>query len=77
MHLPSRYEIFQKLPARQPTWVETATSLEDAKVRLKELAIIFPAGYFIYDLERGCLLVPCEQVSMECLAHAGAMIHSL
>jgi len=32
------YELFQKRPLKQPTWVQTATSLEDARNRLKELS---------------------------------------
>jgi len=46
-----RYEIFQKLSSKEPTWVGTATVLEDALNRLKELARLSPADYFI--LERG------------------------
>ena len=53
-----RYEIFQKLPSKHPTWVETATSLEDAKNRLKELTQMFPAGYFIIDCENAVFIVP-------------------
>jgi hypothetical protein len=45
-----RYEIFQKLASEQPVWVEAATSLEDAKKRLTELAKMFPADYFILEL---------------------------
>jgi hypothetical protein len=60
MNRVSRYEIFQKLPAQQPTWVETATSLDDAKERLRELAVMFPGDYFIFDLESACFLVPCD-----------------
>jgi hypothetical protein len=58
MNSPSRYEIFQKLPAKHPTWVETAFSLNDAKMRLKELAIMFPADYFIFDAANACFVVP-------------------
>jgi hypothetical protein len=56
----SRYEIFQKPAGQQPAWVETATSLNDAKKRLKELAIMFPADYFIFDTANSCFIVPHE-----------------
>lgn len=56
----SRYEIFQKLPAQQPTWVETANSLNDAKDRVKELTVMFPADYFIFDVDNACLVVPYD-----------------
>lgn len=53
-----RYEIFQKLPPKQATYVETATSLEDAKNRWEELSLMFPADYFILDCENGVFIVP-------------------
>ena len=54
------YEIYQKLEARQVCWVESATSLNDAKARLKDLATIFPGDYFIFDVANGVFLVPAE-----------------
>lgn len=59
MSYTSRYEIFQKEAGQQPAWVETASSLNDAKMRLEELAIMFPADYFIFDTANSCLVVPC------------------
>ena len=59
MSYTSRYEIFQKEAGQQPAWVETATSLNDAKRRMKELAIMFPADYFIFDTAISCFVVPC------------------
>ena len=56
-----KYEIFQKLPSRQPKWVETAVGLEDAKVRLKELTRMFPADYFILDRENAIFIVPLDE----------------
>jgi hypothetical protein len=53
-----RYEIFQKLSCKQATWVETATSLEDAMNRLNELTLMFPADYFILDCENSHFIVP-------------------
>jgi hypothetical protein len=53
-----RYGIFQKLPSKQPTWVETATSLKDAKNRLQELTQMFPADYFIFDCENSMFMIP-------------------
>ena len=61
----SRYEIFQKFPAGQPTWVETAVSLSDAKARLKELATMFPADYFIFDTDNACFVVPYSSANAE------------
>jgi hypothetical protein len=54
----SHYEIFQKLPTKQTAWVETATSLDDAKSRLKDLTLMFPAEYFIFDTENACFIIP-------------------
>jgi hypothetical protein len=53
-----RYEIFQKLPSKLPSWVESATSLEDAKNRWKELNQMFPGCYFILDSANSCFIVP-------------------
>jgi hypothetical protein len=53
-----RYEIFRKLPSKSPVWVETAKNLEDAKNRLKELARIFPADYFIFDCVNSQFIIP-------------------
>ena len=55
-----RYEIFQKLPDKQPIWVETATSLDDAKLRLKDLTVMFPGDYFIFDVTNTCFIIPFE-----------------
>jgi hypothetical protein len=55
-----RYEIFQKSSFKDPTWVETATSLEEAKIRIDQLTQMFPAGYFILDCENQCFLIPCR-----------------
>ena len=41
-------------------WVETATSLEEAKIRIGQLTQMFPAGYFILDCENGCFVIPCR-----------------
>jgi hypothetical protein len=61
----SRYEIFQKHTTQQPSWVETANSLAEAKERLKELATMFPADYFIFDRKTACLVIPCDRGSLE------------
>jgi len=47
------YEIFQKFPLQEPTWVETVTGLDSAMNRLKELEQRHSADYFI--LERGSI----------------------
>jgi hypothetical protein len=53
MHSTQCYEIFQKLPSQEPTWVETVTGLDSAMNRLKELEQKHSADYFI--LERGSI----------------------
>jgi hypothetical protein len=58
---PQRYEIFQKLPSKSPTWVESSTGLEDARNRLNELIEMFPADYFILDCGNSCFIVPCDK----------------
>lgn len=67
MSTASRFEIFQKLPNKQATWVETGSTLEEAKKRLKELAVMFPADYFIFDTENACFVVPCDSAKFEAL----------
>jgi hypothetical protein len=57
-----RYEIFQKLPLQQPTWVETARGLKEAKDRTKQLKQMFPAEYFIVDHRNSILIVPFESL---------------
>ncbi len=59
----SHYEIFQKLPIKQAAWVETATSLDDAKSRLKDLTLLFPAEYFIFDTENACFIIPQDSAA--------------
>ena len=54
------YEIFQKLPSKQAVWVETAIDLGDAKKRLGELEQMFPADYFILDLENSVCIMPFD-----------------
>jgi len=44
------YDIFRKLPAGEPVWVEAVQGLEDAKSRLNELVSVRPGDYYIYDL---------------------------
>jgi hypothetical protein len=63
VELASRYEIFQKRSGQQPTWVESAISLDDARNRLHELAMMFPADYFICDFETACFVVPFDRGS--------------
>jgi hypothetical protein len=46
------YDIFRKLPAGEPVWVEAVQGLEDAKSRLSELVTVRPGDYYIYDLGR-------------------------
>jgi hypothetical protein len=53
MHPTQCYEIFQKFPLQEPTWVETATGLDNAMNRLKELEQKYSADHFI--LERGSI----------------------
>jgi hypothetical protein len=60
MRAVQHYEIFQKLSSKSPIWVETATDLEDAKNRLKELTHMFPADYFILDCENSCFIIPFD-----------------
>ncbi|HTZ99847.1 MAG TPA: hypothetical protein VMB02_05920 [Candidatus Aquilonibacter sp.] len=46
------YDIFRKLPAGDPVWVEAVQGLEDAQTRLRELVALRPGDYYIYDLGR-------------------------
>jgi hypothetical protein len=54
------YRIFQKLPLKQPTFVETVTDLGEAKERWKELNQTFPADYFILDCEHSIFFIPFD-----------------
>jgi hypothetical protein len=65
MSSTSRFEIFQKLPDKQATYVEAGNNLEEAKKRLSELAVMFPADYFIFDRENACLIIPCDSSKLE------------
>jgi hypothetical protein len=46
------YDIFRKLPAGDPVWVEAVQGLQDAETRLRELVAVRPGEYYIYDLGR-------------------------
>lgn len=43
-----RYDIFQKVDGHI-RWIETATILDDAKARVKQLATTSTGQYFIFD----------------------------
>jgi len=59
-----RYEIFQKLPSQQAAWIESATSLDEAKTRLRQLTEMFPADYFfIFDRRNACFIVPQDDTA--------------
>lgn len=53
-----RYEIFEKLPSKQVSPVESAMSLGEAKERVKQLTEMFHGEYFILDIENMCFIVP-------------------
>jgi len=72
MRRAQRYEIFLKLASRPPTWVESATSLEDSLNRLKELTRMFPGDYFILDRENSFFIVPFEIPRKDSLAYLDA-----
>ena len=48
------YEIFEKLPGGQLTFVEKAEGLEKAKTRFFLLAFSSPREYMVWDPARGC-----------------------
>ncbi len=43
------YDIFRELSGGDPLWVAEATTLEEAREKLRTLARTVPAGYFIRD----------------------------
>jgi CheY-like chemotaxis protein len=45
------FEIFRKVPERQPEWVDTCPSLESATNRAREAASVHPGDYFVFDRE--------------------------
>ena len=59
-----RYEIFEKLPSKQVAPVESATTLDDAKERIKQLEQMFRGEYFIFDSENRCVMVPLDPESL-------------
>ena len=59
-----QYEIFKKLENKQVGWVESAATLEDAKKRLRDLSVLFPADYFIFDVANRVFLVPAENPNL-------------
>lgn len=52
------FEIFPKFSNRQRVWVEGAASLNDAKLRIRELEQMFPGDYLIFDAERMSFIIP-------------------
>jgi hypothetical protein len=53
-----RFRILQKLPSKEVASIEDAMSLDDAKKRIKQLEVMFPGDYFIFDIENQCLMIP-------------------
>jgi CheY-like chemotaxis protein len=45
------FEVFRKLPERQPEWVDACPSLESATERAREVASLYPGDYFVFDRE--------------------------
>lgn len=70
----SRFEIFQKLPDKRARYVETGSSLEEAKKRMNELAKMFPADYFIFDRQNACFVIPCDSSNPCALQASGKAI---
>jgi hypothetical protein len=56
--MDSSYDIFRKLPTGEVLWVETADSLEQARLRLAELGTSDPSDYTIYDPRRAEFVEP-------------------
>lgn len=54
------FEIFLALPSKQVIWVESATSLDDAKSRVRELEKMLPGNYFIFDKKNACFVVALD-----------------
>jgi hypothetical protein len=42
--------------------------LDDAKERLKQLTVMFPGNYFIFDVENACFVIPCDREPAKPLA---------
>jgi hypothetical protein len=57
------YDIFRKLPAGEPVWVEAVQGLEDAQSRLRELVAVRPGDYYIYDLGRERIVAMASSAS--------------
>jgi len=51
MQPAQHYEIFQKLPSKEPTWIETVIGADEVMNRVKQLSQVCRADYFV--LERG------------------------
>jgi hypothetical protein len=53
-----RYWIVQKLSQNQADLLESAETLQEAKLRREEMIVMFPGDYFILDVEESCFLIP-------------------
>ena len=52
------FEILRKLASGEAKRVETAATLEEARIRWNELWKMFPADYFILDYEDSLYVIP-------------------
>jgi hypothetical protein len=61
MRMDTTYDIFQRLSdAGPPLWIETVSSLEQAKQRLAALSSQEPGAYMVFDLRLGSFVEPLD-----------------
>jgi hypothetical protein len=53
---PPSLDIFKKDLRGSPVWVDAVSDLENARLRLSQLASVIPGNYFVFD-QRTCQIV--------------------
>jgi hypothetical protein len=52
----AKFDIFKRLPDGHPIWVKAVDGLDEAKRQLARLTANSSDEYFIYNVQKGCVI---------------------
>lgn len=66
--MEAKFDIFKQLRDGTSIWIAAVDALEEARNRIKGLAVIGPGDYLVYSEEKGLIV---ERVTTECCQGVG------
>jgi hypothetical protein len=54
--MTAKFDIFKRLPDGHPIWVKAVDGLDEAKRQLARLTASSSDEYFIYNIQKGCVI---------------------